>query len=859
MLDNMPPGEDGLHGARAVATTPARQGQADIPLPQRLLKLVGIAEASADRYADFVRKAWSKNYKAFRNEHHDGSKYLNKDWRHRSALFRPKTRGAVRKTNAAIAASLFSTVDAVSIQAGNEGDPNSRANAALMQEIVNYRLDRTSGRNAIPWFLTAVGASQDATLTGICVSKQYWKLQTKTVGEQVRVEPDPQTGEEFEVWEEDPETGVQAPVMDPIRRVVVDRPDIQLIAPENVIIDANADWTDPAQSAGFLFIKHPMKLDDIRQAEHDPQNPWHHLEESVLRTGKTDRTSANPQGIRSAREGGVDRRDQTNSTDEFATIWVYECYVRVGGEDYTFFSISSQHLLTDPKPVEEVYPWNGGDRPIRIGYGSLESHKIFPMAPAESWQPLQQEINDLANLTLDTVKMNVAPLAKVKRGRSVDLDALRKRGPGTNLLLTDPADVEFDKPPGVDGSAFEQMNRLSVDMDSLAGQFDSSSVQTNRQLNETVGGMRLITGAANALQEFDQRIFFETWAEPVIGMVVKLCQYYEHDQTIIALCGERAELREKYGVSEITNELLDAQITTRIDIGIGAGDPQQRIAKFQMAVQAAMPLLQSHPKFQSGEYELDADAIIQEVFGAAGYRDAGQRFIKRNPPKTGPNPMQEAELAEKQASAAQKRSAATLNDAKAASTAAESRLHALEVVRDLITGQRDHMISERDKAIDRGNSERDRQESATTRQNNQQHALEIEKIRAAARGQGAGGGQPSLPAPAAPAAPPEQQPEQPAQGNAQALELAGIVQQLLAAIKQPRQQQVEFIRDAQGNMTGARMHSEDGLTRVVQFQRRNGRIVGATTTDTAGGGASPIELPPPDIQSMVHRAPMTPQ
>jgi len=104
-----------------------------------------------------------------------------------------------------------------------------------------------------------------------------------------------------------------------------------------------------------------------------------------------------------------------------------------------------------------------------------------------------------------------------------------------------------------------------------------------------------------------------------------------------------------------------------------------------------------------------------------------------------------------------------------------------------------------------------------------------------------------------------QQPDQPPQGNSQALELAGIVQQLLAAIKQPRQQQVEIIRDAQGNMTGARMHSEDGLTRVVQFQRRNGRIVGATTTDTAGGGASPIELPPPDIHSMVHRAPMTPQ
>jgi hypothetical protein len=117
--------------------------------------------------------------------------------------------------------------------------------------------------------------------------------------------------------------------------------------------------------------------------------------------------------------------------------------------------------LTDPRPTEEVYLEQYGERPVALGYGSFEAFRIFPMSPAESWQMLQQQGNDLQNLTLDPVKQSVMPVAKVVRGRQVELEALKKRGQGTAIMVNSPDDVTF-------GSRQLEMPTLAH----CAGQFD---------------------------------------------------------------------------------------------------------------------------------------------------------------------------------------------------------------------------------------------------------------------------------------------------------------------------------------------------------------------------------------------------
>jgi hypothetical protein len=682
MLRSTPPGEDGIlkgdafDRARRAQTEPYEAREEGAPPPVDWLKLVREAEKQGLDYSQQQnRSAWNRTYKAYRNEHFAGSKYTSAEWRNRSKIFRPKTRTAVRKDRAAAMASLFSTVDAITCSPGNESDPVQRAGARLVAEILNYRTDRTSGRAAIPWFRVAAGAREDALLAGICVSKQYWKLETRT---ETRLQnATDEFGQPIQI-----EAEVQVPI--------VNRPDCLPIPVENIVIDPAASWLDPIQSAAYFMAKYPMRISEIKRMQSHPTNPWKNVDVSKLR-GAGQEQSMNAQGVRMAREGAPDRfsRVQTG-TGEFEVFWVYEVFLRVSGqEDMTFWCAGGQALLTDPTPTEEVYPAHGGERPYVFGVGSLEAHQLFPMAPAESWQQTQIEINDLANLRLDQVKQGVSPIAKVVRGRQIDLKSIQRRGPNSIVLVQNKDDIEWDRPPDVPSSAYAEMERLNIDFDDLAGQFNSGSVQTNRSLNETVGGMRLIAGSANAVQEFDLRTWIETWCEPVIGQLVKLIQYYEDDATILALCGEKAELFQKFGVDRITDDLLSQQVTVRVNVGLGTGDPQQRIGKFANAISVLQPILQGHPDLQSGKRKIDLDAVVEEVFGLAGYRDGGKRFIKEGEP-TPPPPTAEAEMrklqaetAQKEADAAKKQAEVGLTRAKTQATVSDIAMNRAQMIDDM--------------------------------------------------------------------------------------------------------------------------------------------------------------------------------
>jgi hypothetical protein len=629
--------EDGLDLSGSNVTGLPEEDQA--PEHQEYLSLVGIAKRSFEQYfSQNVQKSWATAYKAFHNEHSDGSKYTDrKNYGQRSRLFRPKTRSAVRKDAAAVASSLFGTVDTLSCLPGNESDPRQVAAASLIQELVNYRTDRTSGRNAIPWFLTAMGARQDAEITGVCVSKQSWRLELREDGEEPHTEPNPLTGEHEQVYTAHPETGEPMPAMRPKMTPAIDRPDCTLYPPDRVMIDPAADWTNPAQSSAYLILMNPMRIDDIRKRQEDPKHPWLDVPPSAF-TGTTESTQS--QAISRARESGVDRLSRNQNPQEFEVIWVYEVFMRCHGEDVCFYSIEDRALLTEPRPVREIYPEQNGDRPVTYGYGAIESHRITPMSPVESWQSLQSETNDVVNLFIDTLKQNIAPITKVKRGKRVDLAALHRKGPNTNILLDNMDDVTFEAAPPIPATVMQGMQTLQLDMDDLAGQFNSGSVQDNRSLNETVGGLKLIAGAANAVQEFDIRVWIETWTEPTLAQIVRLEQYYESDATVLALCGDRAKLAIKHGINQIDDDLIESQVSIRVNAGLGAGDPAQKLKKFADAFTILGPILQTSKEFQTGQKRLNTEAICDEVFGAQGYRDGGARFIieEKQPAQPPPPP-----------------------------------------------------------------------------------------------------------------------------------------------------------------------------------------------------------------------------
>ena len=73
----------------------------------------------------------------------------------------------------------------------------------------------------------------------------------------------------------------------------------------------------------------------------------------------------------------------------------------------------------------------------------------FRCRRSKSWQPLQVETNDLRNLMLDATKQNVMPISKVRRGKRIDLDQVKRRSSGSSIFVDDPDDVTWETPPAM--------------------------------------------------------------------------------------------------------------------------------------------------------------------------------------------------------------------------------------------------------------------------------------------------------------------------------------------------------------------------------------------------------------------------
>ena len=187
-----------------------------------------------------------------------------------------------------------------------------------------------------------------------------------------------------------------------------------------------------------------------------------------------------------------------------------------------------------------------------------------------------------------------------------------------NNPIEDVRTIDFQD---VTSSSYQEQDRLNVDYDELTGNFSQGSVMTNRKMGETVGGMGMISSAANQVTEYTIRTFTETWVEPVIRQLVKLEQAYETDQVILGLAAGKAELLQKFGVDKVTDELLNQELTLNVNVGMGATDPIAKLNKFIGALTSYANVSQMPIQ------DLNREEVGKEIFGLAGYRD-GARFVK---------------------------------------------------------------------------------------------------------------------------------------------------------------------------------------------------------------------------------------
>ena len=557
---------------------------------------------TTDYMDDGIRSNWENNLRRFQSLHPHGSKYNDDSYAKRSKIFRPKIRSAERRTGALAASALFQNEDLVDVRGQNKRSREQAASAAINKELLQYRLS-----HSVPWFTTALGARQDTFNYGPCISFQTWDYET--VGTKRYIPEFDESGNPI-IDEEGRELGYEE------REVLCDEPSITLIKNENFRFDPNADWRDPVKDSPVLIWQIPMYAGDVLSKMGSEEDGWKEYELStVLATQVADDQS---ETVRQSRMG--DKRDDPQnaaSYGEQTMVWVHLNIVKDGGLDYAYYTLGTKLMLSDPMPVEELLPL--GRESFVVGFSVIDTHKNYPVSENELAAPLSDEMNDVANQRMDNVKLALNKRYVIKRNAQVDLKALARNVPGGGVFAGDVDDVRVIETPDVTASSYQEQDRLAQELDELLGNFSASSVQSNRALGETVGGMNLVTQDANSIQELALRCWVETWVEPVLRNFQKLEARFETDEVILSIAGENAELFQKYGIDVITDELLDQELTISVNVGLGSSSPQQKMERINAAVQSVAQLPEMAER-------LDAEEIAKEIFGAAGYSD-GSRFI----------------------------------------------------------------------------------------------------------------------------------------------------------------------------------------------------------------------------------------
>jgi hypothetical protein len=552
-----------------------------------------------------ITNFWERNLAHFHSEHAPGTAYRRKGFK-RSRTFRPKTRANVKQQEAGLANALFSTMSLVSVTPQNPLDPQQAMSAAVNGEMLQYRLEYR-----MPWFMTAQGAYQNTKVYGLCISHQSWSYREDT-------DVVPAFDESGAIITEVGEDGVPQAMGYAQTVVREDNLRCDLVEPENFRFDPMCDWRDPATTSPYLVYMMPIYANEALELMETidgktGKSRWikHSLAE-ILATRRQDYDRT-----RQAREGRerIDPADE-NRGNEFTTLWAHMNILKINGEDYVFWTMGTELVLTMPEKLMDVEPWlRPGERPFTVGYSTVEAHRNYPAGDVEQSVPMQEEINMVANQRLDNVKLVLNKRYFVRRGSQVDLDALIRNVPGGGVMMNDPEkDVTTQSTPDVTGSSYNEQALLAQEMDALIGGFDAQASQQS-----SVGGQQMAGAAANAVQDYGIKIFVETWVEPTLRQLQRLVAMYETDDALVTLAGEKSGAFQRFGQDALTDQVLLQNLSVRVDAGMGNTDPMRRVERLVFGVGKAAELPGMAPRIKGME-------VSDEIFGALGYRDAS-RFL----------------------------------------------------------------------------------------------------------------------------------------------------------------------------------------------------------------------------------------
>jgi hypothetical protein len=538
---------------------------------------------STDFMDSNFRKPLEDSLRAFNNQHPQDSKYNSETFRKRSHLYRPKIRSINRKNEAALCAALFSNLDLIECSATNPTKAESIAGAEVMQALLQERLTVS-----MPWFQFAMGSVQDAQVQGVVICHSFWKYAAAGRGHEYAIKKD--------------------------------QPCQELVALENFRFDPCAQWYDVVGTSPFLIHIIPMYIGAVRErmTYPDPKgHKWKNLTDEEIAACVIN----DDESTRAARNNfSQDPTQQPREVTDYDVVWVQRHIHKWRGEDYEFYMLGDQHMLTKPEPlVANVW---FGERPYVIGTCAIETHKPVPTSMNNLLRPLADEANDLQNQSSDNMKFILNKRWLVKRGQNVDTAGMTRNVAGGVTMVNDvEKDVKEISWPDLPASLQAEKQRNDADFDALGGNFNPMQIAQTRTPRESFRTINAVQSPAMMMTEYTLMTLVQTFLLPVLRQLVLLEQYYETDQVLLATVGEKAKIFQRFNVDKVTDAMLTAKMAVNVNLGMGATDPamkQQRLAACLQQIQAlaAKPVP-----------GLDLKEIFKELFALAGYRD-GLRFLQ---------------------------------------------------------------------------------------------------------------------------------------------------------------------------------------------------------------------------------------
>lgn len=313
---------------------------------------------------------------------------------------------------------------------------------------------------------------------------------------------------------------------------------------------------------------------------------------------------------RVARFDQGEQPDETQSTDQsMQTVEVYECYIRIDVNDDGIAELRrilycGSEILEDEEcdyiPFHSICP-------IPI------PHKFFGQSLADRAMDIQLIKSTVTRQMLDNLYLTNNARIGVVDGQ-VNLDDALNATPGGIIRMKNPNAMVPIQVPSVTGQAFPMLEYLDAVQSRRTGVSDAQQGLDPDVLNNvSATAVAAMMKSNSGKLELIARVFAETGVKSLFKGILHLLAKYQDKPKLVRMRGKYVQ----YDPRTWTNEY-----DVSVNVGLGSGDREQKLAMLQMILQKQEQILQqfgpSNPLVSVGQYRNTLARLIE----AAGFKDA---------------------------------------------------------------------------------------------------------------------------------------------------------------------------------------------------------------------------------------------